>query len=340
MRKLVIVLISAFALLLSSCNTDAKIIKITYISDGQIAFIDEINQNHFFLPSDTVEKDGFIFDGWYLDQAFLYPMAFNAGAQNSLTLYAKWLNNDTVIPDLDLTEWFEQNQDYLSELLAQQIITASDVLKLFDEAQAMMLETANKSVVRIDIVGGEWEGSGGSGVIYNKIGNTYYVITNEHVTEGTASNHFEIVTFNGETSKTYTAITKVHELKAKDLAILKFTTSDDIPVISLAEGSKMKKGQLVYAIGSPVWFDDIVTQGVISYPKRNDFDEEAFDADVIMHTAAINPGNSGGALINIYGELIGINAYSYPMYDEETDLQLYNFAVHIDEVKAYIEGKV
>ncbi len=328
------------SLLLVACNTSTPV-HITYMSQGNIVFVDEVESGKSFLPSERLTRENHIFVGWYLDDLLTYPMAFNAGASNDLILYAKWLTNDSNLNDNDFENWLTQNAEFINSLIDIESTgySASDILHLVNVAQEAMITEANKSVVMIDIVSGPWQGSGGSGVIYRKEGNTYYVITNEHVTEDSSSASFRITVFNGTQSKMYSGVTKVHESSTKDLAILKFTTTDNLQVMPLADGNLIKKGQLVFAIGSPVWFEDIVTQGIVSYPKRNDADDDGFDADVIMHTAAINPGNSGGALINIYGELIGINAYSYPIYDEETDLQLYNFAIHIDEVKAYIINK-
>src|SRR5690606_3795257 len=270
MKKIFLFVVALAAMLLVGCSQDGSV-KITYISEGAIAFTDEVDMAKYFLPSQKLtNEDGLVFAGWYLDADFTYPMAFNAGATSDLTLYAKWVSIEDAKDELDPQDLFE----------------------LIEQAQTAMLAKANKSIVMIDIIGGEWEGSGGSGVIYQKIDNTYYVLTNHHVTEGTKSSDFQITVFNGTTKKQYGNITKVHELKLKDLAILKFTTPDSIPVIEFEDAVNIKKGSFVYAIGSPVWFEDIITQGVVSYPKRNDADGEGFDADVLMHTAAINPGNS------------------------------------------------
>ncbi|MBN3491202.1 trypsin-like peptidase domain-containing protein [Acholeplasma equirhinis] len=342
MKKVFLMVVAFAAMVLAGCSEAPLLSKvnITYISEGMIAFEQEVDGGKFFLPEQKLSKENYAFGGWYLDSEFIYPMAFNSGSQSDLTLYAKWIENDTEISDEYLTEWLTNNAELINSLVDLQGLSASEILHLVDQGQQQMIASVNRSVVMIDIVGGPWEGSGGSGVIYQKIDNTYYVLTNHHVTEGTISSNFRITVFNGSTKKMYSGVTKVHELLGKELAILKFTTTDQLPVITMANGSDIKKGQFVYAVGSPVWFEDIVTQGVISYAKLNDYTEDGFDAWVIMHTAPINPGNSGGALINAYGQLVGINAYSYPMYDEETDLQLYNFAIHIDEVKTYINGKV
>lgn len=343
-KKIALLIIAMMSLVLVGCMSvdDETIHTVSFMSEGTLIFTEQAENEKTFLPSQKLTKSGFIFGGWYLDAEFLYPMAFNAGVTEDVTLYAKWIENDSEIDDAWLTEWLTLNSEFLNTLIdiEQTGYSANDLIEMIANAQEAMINLANQSVVKIDIVSGTYEGSGGSGVIYQKIGNTYYVLTNHHVTEGSASATFEITVFNQNGSKSYANITKVHELVTQDLAILKFTTTDSLSVIPLAESSGIVKGQTVFAIGSPVWFDDIVTQGVVSYEKLNDEDGEGFDAFVIMHTSPINPGNSGGALINIYGELIGINAYSYPTYDTENDLQMYNFAIHIDEVKAYILNKV
>lgn len=344
MKKLFLSLTILSMLLLVACqgmDASALTYKVTYVSDNEILFIEEVKSNTYFLPSNVATKDGYVFAGWYLDENYLYPMAFNAGTSSDLKLYAKWILNDTTSNEFDLQNWLIENKDFINGLIdpTESNLTAKEIIELVNQAQEKLIEEVNQAVVKIDIVSGRNAESGGSGVIYKKEGNTYYVLTNEHVTEGSSSNTFEITVFTGSSTKTYKNITKVSESKAKDLAILKFDTTDHLKVIEFEESQNIKKGQMVYAMGSPVWFDDVVTQGIISINKINDNDEYQFDAFVIMHTAAINPGNSGGALINVYGKLVGINAYSYPMYDEETDLQLYNFAIHIDEVNQYIVGK-
>lgn len=343
MKKIFTVLIILTLGFLIACqpSTSDHTLKISYVLDNEVMYTEEVKANTYFLPTYKAIKEGYVFNGWYLDSEYLYPMAFNAGASNDLTLYAKWVINDTEEEPLDLEAWLLENKDFINTLIdkEEENLTAREIIELVNQAQEALIKDVNQSVVKIDIVSGANKDSGGSGVIYKKVGNVYYVLTNEHVTEGSSSSTFEITVFTGESTKTYKNITKVHETKTKDLAILKFETNDNLKVIEFETGENILKGQMVYALGSPVWFDDVVTQGIVSVSKVNDYDDYQFDADVIMHSAAINPGNSGGALINIYGKLIGINAYSYPMYDEETDLQLYNFAIHIDEVNQYIVGK-
>lgn len=361
MKKIFLVFSLLVLSLLVACDVETNVI-VSYYSDGQKVFEDTVLSNNLFIPSEEVAKDGFEFGGWYLDEGFLYEVAFNAGVKKDVNLYAKWntvgdnidlenwllenkafLNSLIENDDVDLESWLLENKEYLNSLITSDgnsnHYTAQDILVLVNQAQQDIIKKANLATVKIDIVSGANADSGGSGVIYKKEGNTYYVLTNEHVTEGSSSGSFRITVFTDGLKKEYSNITKVSETKQKDLAILKFTTTDLLSVIEFEDSKNIQKGQIVYALGSPVWFDDIATQGIVSLAKTEDFDDYSFDSLVIMHSAAINPGNSGGPLINIYGKLIGINAYSYPMYDDETDLQLYNFAIHIDEVKNYIVGK-
>ncbi|WP_025725479.1 trypsin-like peptidase domain-containing protein [Acholeplasma granularum] len=341
MKKILILPLLVLSLFLVACQEDlTKNIEVTYISGTDVLFTDTVESNNLFLPSQKPTKANYEFGGWYLDQDFLYPAPFGSGVNENITLYAKWNLIDDTAP-FDMITWLTNNKEAVLDILALENAgyTTEQILELVDIAQKKLIEKAHQSVVKIDITGGANVDSGGSGVIYQKLGNTYYVITNEHVTSGTQSSDFEITVFTKTGTKSYTSVTKVSETYAKDLAILKFTTTDQLEVMPLANDDVIKNGGIVFALGSPVWFDDIVTQGVISYNKLNDDDGEGFNADVIMHSAPMNPGNSGGALINVYGQLVGINAYSYPTYDTENDLQMYNFAIHISEVKAYIQGK-
>lgn len=345
MKKILTFITLTLLVVLVGCQGEVtKAYTINYISDNQVFYFEEVKANTAFLPSEKPIKEGYEFGGWYYDENFNFQMsAYHLGVNSDLTLYAKWNLIEEEEEAFDIETWLIENKDFINSLIDVDFegstLTAKEIIELMNEAQQKLIEDVNQAIVKIDIVSGVNKDSGGSGVIYKKTNNTYYVLTNEHVTEGSSSGSFEITVFSGTQTKTYKNVTKVNESKAKDLAILKFDTTDTLKVIEFEDEANIKKGQMVYAMGSPVWFDDVVTQGVVSIPKINDYDDYQFDAYVIMHSAAINPGNSGGALINVYGKLVGINAYSYPMYDEETDLQLYNFAIHISEVNKYIVGK-
>lgn len=140
----------------------------------------------------------------------------------------------------------------------------------------------------------------GSGVIMNSEG---YILTNHHVTVGAA----EIkVSMQDGREVDATLIGSDAEV---DLAILKINLAN-LPYIRIAERGPLKIGDVVLAIGNPFGVGQTVTMGIVSALGRNQLGLNTYE-DYIQTDAAINPGNSGGALINAYGELVGINSAIY-----------------------------
>lgn len=154
------------------------------------------------------------------------------------------------------------------------------------------------------------EAGTGSGVIYKVDGNRAYVVTNHHVVAG--ADMIEVVLYDG---KAVPAELVGSDLFS-DLAVLVMDADVVEKVIDIGSSGTVKVGEPAIAIGNPLghMFSSTVTQGVISGTERTipqDFDQDGradWQAEVIQTDAAINPGNSGGALINIYGQLIGINS--------------------------------
>jgi serine protease Do len=140
----------------------------------------------------------------------------------------------------------------------------------------------------------------GSGVIVTNEG---HIITNSHVVtdrEGNAVDQIEVQLSDGQTKKARL----VGADSEVDLAVLKIDDSGVKP-LKLADSDTVQPGDFVLAIGNPFGFEETVTDGIISSkgrPNRTDF-----FGDLIQTNAAINPGNSGGPLINLRGEVIGIN---------------------------------
>ena len=136
----------------------------------------------------------------------------------------------------------------------------------------------------------------GSGVIMNKAG---YILTNAHVVQD--AQNIGITLNSGD------------QLQAKligfdtdtDLAVIKINLQNP-PTITIGDSSKLKIGDIVLAIGNPYNFGQTITQGIVSATGRKRRGISFFD-DFIQTDADINQGHSGGALINIFGELIGIN---------------------------------
>ncbi|WGN90117.1 S1C family serine protease [Ligilactobacillus faecis] len=151
--------------------------------------------------------------------------------------------------------------------------------------------------------------SEGSGVIYKKSGNTAYVVTNNHVISG--ANKVEVLLSNG---KKLSATVVGHDA-VTDLAVLKISANDVKQVASFGNSDDIKVGETALAIGSPLGseYATSLTQGIISAKSRtidvtNSNGVTTGQATVIQTDAAINPGNSGGALVNLAGQVIGINS--------------------------------
>ena len=139
--------------------------------------------------------------------------------------------------------------------------------------------------------------SGGSGVIVDKEG---YILTNNHVVEGA-----DKVKIKLNDGREFTATLKGQDSRT-DLAVLHIKAKD-LPVAALGDSDKLEVGEWAIAIGSPFGLEHTVTVGVISAKGRSGLGTGTYE-DFIQTDASINPGNSGGPLINIDGEVVGINA--------------------------------
>lgn len=150
--------------------------------------------------------------------------------------------------------------------------------------------------------------SEGSGVIYKKDGNSAYVVTNNHVVDG--ASQIEIMLSDGKKVVGELVGTDTYS----DIAVVKIASDKVTTVAEFADSDKVTVGETAIAIGSPLGTDyaNSVTQGIVSSLSRtvtmtND-DGDTISTNAIQTDAAINPGNSGGALINIEGQVIGINS--------------------------------
>jgi serine protease Do len=143
---------------------------------------------------------------------------------------------------------------------------------------------------------GRPEQSAGSGVIFDSNG---FIVTNNHVVEGATQ-----ITVTLSDRREFTAKVVGTDPKT-DLAVVKIEAKD-LPALKWAEYEKLEVGDLVLAVGSPFGLSSTVTLGIISALGRGNVGIADYE-DFIQTDAAINPGNSGGALVNVSGELIGIN---------------------------------
>ncbi|QEH33100.1 Periplasmic pH-dependent serine endoprotease DegQ precursor [Aquisphaera giovannonii] len=137
----------------------------------------------------------------------------------------------------------------------------------------------------------------GSGFVYDNRG---HILTNNHVVEGAEK---ITVTFHDGIEA---AATVVGTDSKSDVAVIKVDVTN-YPALPRGDSSKLKVGDLVMAVGSPFELSQSVTTGIISATERNDVQINEFES-FIQTDASINPGNSGGPLVNMNGEVIGVNS--------------------------------
>lgn len=168
----------------------------------------------------------------------------------------------------------------------------------------------------------------GSGVIVTEDG---YIVTNNHVVEN--ASRLE-VTLN---DNRYFDATVIGTDPATDIALLKIE-AEDLHVIPWGDSDNLKIGEWVLAVGNPFGFTSTVTAGIVSAKARNisTITRTGNDGSIesyIQTDAAVNPGNSGGALVNLNGELVGINT---AIYSQTGNYSGYSFAVPTSIVKKIV----
>ncbi len=170
----------------------------------------------------------------------------------------------------------------------------------------------------------------GSGVIVRKVGDTAYVLTNNHV----AGDADEISILLHD-QRTFTAELVGADARM-DLALVKFQVTGDLPVARLGDSDAVQVGDWALAVGNPLGLESTVTAGIISALGRTQGPASSI-SDFIQTDAAINPGNSGGALVNIYGEVIGINTW----IASTTGAYIgFGFAIPINNARRVIEDLI
>ena len=166
----------------------------------------------------------------------------------------------------------------------------------------------------------------GSGVIVSAEG---YILTNNHVVEG--ADEIEVILNDSRRAKAKVIGTDPDS----DLAILKIEL-DRLPVIVLGSSDTLQVGDQVLAIGNPFGVGQTVTSGIVSALGRNQLGINTFE-NFIQTDAAINPGNSGGALVDVNGNLQGINTAIYSRSGGSMGI---GFAIPVSTAKLVLEGIV
>ncbi len=166
----------------------------------------------------------------------------------------------------------------------------------------------------------------GSGVVIDSTG---YILTNYHVVADAVE--IEVTTFSSDSRTFNASIVRCSE--REDLALIKTDAGYNLPEATLGDSSKVEVGDVVIAIGSPFGMEHTATLGIISDERRSVVIDGRLYAAMLQTDAAINTGNSGGALVNIQGEVIGINTAIYAPTGVFTGV---GFAIPVDRAKALL----
>ena len=262
-----------------------------------------------------------------------YLLVFNSNLFESLK--DKVTNKDDI--QLNYTEVVDSNSDG---------IYITDVSDIVENVMPSIVAITSKTLISTGNYGPwfEWnnqsqytEGAG-SGIIISKSDDKLYILTNNHVVEGSSE---LIVQFINEKSVDATI---VGTSERKDLAVISIPlndldddTIDSIKIATIGSSDELKVGNGIIAIGNALGYGQSVTTGVVSALNREvTIDDYTFE--MIQIDAAINGGNSGGALLNAKGEVVGINSakYSSSGFYSSASIEGMGFAIPISDVEDLI----
>jgi serine protease Do len=196
------------------------------------------------------------------------------------------------------------------------------IVVAIERARAAVVDIRSEKRSPLNTFGDRSVNGMGTGIILDERG---YIVTNQHVVEGVASLH--VTTQDG-------SIYPAHVVSADaqtDLAIIKINPKSPLPVIPMGSSADLMVGEQVIAVGNAYGYEHTVTVGIISALGRHVevSDSQAYE-NLIQTDASINPGNSGGPLMNIDGDLIGINVAI------RSGAQGIGFAIPIDDARRVI----
>lgn len=235
------------------------------------------------------------------------------------------VSNVSVNVESDITSAVSKVQDAVVSIINMQASSTTDLFgNLQENEDDGDLQTASE----------------GSGVIYKVEGDTAYVVTNNHVIEDAKSLKVQLA--NGDSLDAELVGTDAYT----DLAVLKMSSKGIETVATFGDSDKLTVGEPAIAIGSPLGteYANSVTSGIISSLNREVSVETsssgAATSYAIQTDAAINPGNSGGPLVNIEGQVIGINSSKIVATSSGTSVEGIGFAIPSNQVVAIINQLV
>ncbi len=231
-------------------------------------------------------------------------LAFFVGIAGTVCVY-KFVPNETVVV----------NRSEKCVTITETDTIKSSVDKIYDAVFLISATTSSGT-------------STGSGFAYKKDSKNAYIITNEHVISGAKT--VKIVNASGET---YDA-TVLGSDEYADIAVLKTDASNVNKIAEIGDSSKIEIGDTIFTVGSPLGeqYFGTVTKGIISGKNRMVGSSNSL-LEVIQTDAAINEGNSGGPLVNINGEVIGVNS----MKIATTNIEGMGFSIPINTVMSYVD---
>ncbi len=271
-----------------------------------------------------------------------------SNSENRTLLQTKSKKNKDKDKDSDSKD--EKSEDTSDETTAKGSLDVSDIAA---EGMKSVVSITTKSVQDVqDYLGyygfggsqgyttqQEVEGSG-SGIIVGKNDDNLLIATNYHVVEG--ADTVSVTCIDGET---YEATVNGYD-EDKDLAVVSVSlsdisddTMDQIEVATIGSSDDLKVGEQVVAIGNALGYGQSVTTGIVSAKNRKldengQADEDSDGTNLIQTDAAINPGNSGGALLNMKGEVVGINSAKLA----STEVEGMGYAIAISDVSDVLEN--
>lgn len=210
----------------------------------------------------------------------------------------------------------------------------TDITKAVEKVQPAVVGVVNFQRIENPFSRETVQQGTGSGIIFEKSGDRARVVTNYHVIKG--AERISVV-IPGENRKAVEAKVLGAD-QATDLAVLEIPARYVKAVAEFGDSNRIRAGEPAIAIGNPLGleFSQSVTAGVISSPRRTMKLSEAITMDVIQTDAAINPGNSGGALINVAGQVIGINSLKIA----EQGVEGLGFAIPVNDAKPIINDLI
>lgn len=237
------------------------------------------------------------------------------------------------------------NDGTLSATNVSTATTINDVSDIVENVMPSIVSITNMTQQTVDFFGQQLtkEGEGaGSGIIIGQTEDTIYIATNNHVVANSTQ-----LTVNFIDDQSVTAEIKGTDAST-DLAVIAVAVSDipkdtlsKIKVATLGDSDDIRVGESAVAIGNALGYGQSVTTGVISALNRevtvtDETTGTSVTNDLIQTSAAINPGNSGGALLNMKGEVIGINSVKY----SDEDVEGMGFAIPISQAEPIINDLI